>query len=190
MVADEQLIKGPGALSTRNWFEARFGEGVFTEFARELDPSWPDRVLPGEWYPIRPFIHTLRRGAERLGDTNLEELTATISIETAKQDLTTVYRAFLWVSSPRMFLRFVPRVWGSYANFGTLEDVSSEAGRYTLRITEVPEDLVSWVCGAWRGFMPAALELAGAKDTQIEILDRRPAASGQGWEISYEARYN
>ena len=180
-------VKGVSIMQVRAWIDERFGPGSFLEMARSRDLDWPERVLPGEWYPARTFVHALRRAAERLDDTSLEQLTAELSAINAKKDLTTIHKAFLWVASPRMFLRATPVVWGNYADFATVVDPHNEPGHYRVTLAEIPEDLLDWVAGAWLGFLPPALELAGGVNPQAKILARRPERGELDYEIRYES---
>lgn len=189
MASTNPQVKGPGLMSTREWLDARLGSGYFVGLAREIDPKFPERILPGDWYSIRPLIHALQASVARLDDVDsFEQLVEIIAAENARQDLRGIYRAFLWVASPKMFLRAAPTVWGNYADFGSIADVQNEPGRYAVRLTEIPRDLVEWVAGAWKGFLPPAVELAGGRNPRASVPERKPGGAG-GWEIRYELSY-
>ena len=46
------------------------------------------------------------------------------------------------------------------------------------------------VLAAWRGFLPPALELAGAKNPRGEISGRRQTPGAETWELEYTLRYD
>lgn len=188
MSSDKPEVKGPAIMGGRDWLDARFGPGHFLQLARELDPDFPERILPGDWYPARPLVHALQRSVAELDEYDeLEPFVQMLAGESARQDLRGIYRAFLWVASPRMFLRAAPTVWANYANFGVLGEIENEPGRFVVRISEIPRDLVEWLAGAWQGFLPPAVELAGGKNPRATVLERKPG--GAGWEIRYQLTY-
>ena len=189
MSSENPAVKGPAVMGGRDWLDARFGPGHFLKLAREQDPKFPERILPGDWYPVRPLVHALQRSVAQLDEfADFESFVAMLAGESAKQDLRGIYRAFLWVASPRMFLRAAPTVWANYANFGVLSDIENDQGRFLVRIHDIPRDLVEWLAGAWKGFLPPAVELAGGKNPRATVLDRKPSGAG-GWEIRYQLTY-
>ncbi len=183
-------IKGPGIMSARDWLDARFGPGYYVRTAREVDPEFPERILPGDWYPMKVAHHVLRASYAKLdGYDSFERFIEELAIENAKNDLRGIYRAFLWVASPRMFLRAAPTIWANYANFGTLAQTENDAGRFVTRLTEIPREYVDWLAGAWKGFLPPAIELAGGKNPTATITEREPGADG-AWAITYQLTYD
>lgn len=188
MSAEHPEVKGPAIMGARNWLDARFGAGHFAKLAHEIDPSLPDRILPGEWYPVRPLLHALQSSLPQLDEfEDLEALVTVLAGESARQDLRGIHRAFLWVANPRMFLRAAPTIWANYANFGVLGESENDPGRYLVHVSEIPADLVAWLAGAWKGFLPTAIELAGGKNPRATVLERKPGAGG--WELRYQLTY-
>jgi hypothetical protein len=188
-------VKGPAVISARDWLDARFGKGYQLEVAREVDPEFPERILPGDWYSVAPLVHVLDRSLPELTEFDeVESLVEVIAVANAKQDLRGIYRAFLWVTTPRMFLRAAPTIWANYANFGTLTEVENEPGRFVTKVVGIPEGLVGWLAGAWKGFLPPAVELAGGKNPVATVRDRRPSPDNRGgdgmWELIYQLDYD
>jgi hypothetical protein len=182
-------VKGLAIITCRDWIDARFAPGHFMAFAREKDSKFPERVLPSDWYPVRPVVHALQRSAAELDEFDgFESFVTMLAGESAKQDLRGIYRAFLWVASPRMFLRAAPKIWASYANFAVVSDIENEPNRFQACIREIPRDLVDWLAGSWKGFLPPAIELAGGKNPRAAVLERKPSGSGN-WEIQYQLTY-
>jgi hypothetical protein len=185
-------IKGPGVMSARDWLDAKFGAGYHHRLCREVDPSFPERILPGEWYPLAPIIHTLSRASEDVdGVDDLEGLTEMLAAENAKNDLRGVYRAFLWVASPRMFLRGAPKIWSNYTDLATLSEIQNDPGRFSIQVNDIPEDYLPWVAGAWKGFLPPAIEMAGGKQPRATVLERKPDPASDGnWQLRYQVTYH
>jgi hypothetical protein len=186
----EALVKGLAVINTRAWYDERLGANWFVHTAREREPAWPDRVLPGDWYSARTILHVHQRALEQLGGyESIRQLMEEIAGEVALKDLNGILRAFLWVASPKMFLRTAPRIWDTYCNFGTPEVLSNENERFLARITDIPADLVEWVKAAWTGFLVPALKLAGGKDPKVAIHDVKQTAGADTWEFVYELTY-
>lgn len=186
----EPKTKGMAIINNRNWLDERLGEGWYTRTARAHDPDWPERVLPGEWYSVRNSFFVFARAFEQLeGYQGVEDLMSEATIEVALNDLNGILRAFLWVASPKMFLRTAPKIWATYANFSTIEILSNETGQFVAHISEIPQDVLGWVVSAWHGFLPPALELAGGKNPDVTITERKQTPDADTWEFHYELRY-
>jgi len=189
MTEAKYQIKGPGIIGSRDWLDARFGPGYFNGLAREHTPDFPERLLPGDWYPLHPMVHVFARSIERFDEYDtVEQLVEMLSGENAKRDLNGIYRAFLWVASPRMFLRASPTIWGTYSNVGTVAELHNDPNCFVAQIVGVPEELLEWACGAWKGFLPPAIVLAGGTNPRATVLERKPSADA--WEFTLEFRYD
>ena len=189
MASTEHTVKGTPTIVSRDWIDARLGAGWFHSTATAEYPDWPRRLLPGDYYPLRPQMHVWRRALDRIdGYGTIEELVKEAAAATAEQDLNGIYKAFLWAASPQMFLRAVPRLWSSYVKFGELETVENVPRTYRARIDGIPEDLLDWAAGSVAGFLRPALLLAGGKSPDSQITSRRPSDGGN-WLIEYQLKY-
>jgi hypothetical protein len=187
----EPLVKGLAVINTRVWYDERLGAGWFTSTAREREPDWPDRLLPGDWYSARTILYTHERGLEQLGGyESIRQLMEDISGEVALKDLNGILRAFLWVASPKMFLRTAPRIWDTYCKFATPEVLSNETGRFQVRVADIPADLVEWVKAAWTGFLVPALKMAGGNEPKVAISEVKQTPNTNTWELVYELTYH
>lgn len=185
----EHSVKGTPTIHSREWIDARLGAGWFHTTVTAKFPDWPQRLLPGDYYPLRPQMHVWRSALGRIdGYDTVEQLVQEAAGKTAESDLNGIYKAFLWVASPQMFLRAVPRLWSSYVRFGELEHVENVVGCYRARIHSVPEDLLDWAAGAVAGFLRPALLLAGGKSPNSQVTDRKPMGDGN-WELQYQLTY-
>ena len=128
-------------------------------------------LLPGAWYEVTPLVEALTVAAGKL-QLDLEEVTMAIARANALEDLTTIYRVFLRVAAPVRVMSFTPRLWSNYVAFGDAVALKNEPGDYLGRCTGIPEHLLSWSAGAWRGFVPTAIELAGGKNVRGTITRR------------------
>jgi len=186
----EPKIKGFAVIKARDTLEAQLGEGWLTQTAREQDPAWPERLLPGEWYPLSTHYYAMERAHAALGTSpSLRAMVTELARDTAIEDLNGLLRAFLWVATPRMFLRTATRIWDTYANFTTVSEIDNAEDCYTVHIVEIPAEFVDWVAGCWLGFLPAALELVGAEEVKGEILDAKPSEGADTWELRFRMTY-
>lgn len=190
-VANQEFsIKGTATITTRDWLDERLGSGWFTKTVREQEPAWPERLLPGDWYGLRPQMHALRKAVPQVdGHDSVESMLEAVAGLTAEKDLTGIHRAFLWVANPRMFLIAVPRIWATYSQFGKVEVLENQPSQFTAHVQAIPTDLMDWVAGSFCGFLPPALRLAGAKDPVAKVRDRRRSPSADTWEMTYDLRY-
>jgi hypothetical protein len=178
-------------VNIRNWFDERLGTGWFTRTAREREPEWPERLLPGDWYSVRTSFHIYARGFEQLdGYESQQHLMEVVSGEVALADLNGIMRAFLWAASPKMFLRTAPKIWDTYANFTKSEVLSNEPGRFLVRVSEIPSDVITWVMAGWKGYLVPALELAGGKQPKVVISEIQQTPGEDAWEFLYELTYS
>jgi hypothetical protein len=183
-------VKGMGVIHDRAWLDERLGAGWFTRTAREHQPDWPDRLLPGEWYPAHTFVYVYKRAHEQIGGYgSMKELVEVVAGETATNDLNGALRAFLWVASPKMFLRTVPRIFDNYINFGTSEVLSNEVGRCLIKVGGIPADILDWLSPAISGFLSQAVKLAGGKDPQAKISEVKQMPNANTWEFVCELTY-
>jgi hypothetical protein len=187
----EPRVKGLGIINMRNWFDERLGAGWYTRTAREREPDWPERILPGDWYLVRTSLHAYVRGFEQLdGYESVVQLMEDVSGEVALKDLNGILRAFLWAATPKMFLRTAPKIWDTYCNFATSEVLSNEVGHFVVKVSEIPTDVIDWVIAAWTGFLVPALGLAGGKDPKVAVSERRQTPGAETWEFTYELTYS
>ena len=189
MSASEFTVKGTATIVSRDWVDERLGAGFFHTTALEEFPKWPQRLLPGDYYPLHPQMHVWRRVLGRIdGFDSVELMVSAAAATTAERDLNSIYKAFLWAASPQLFLRAVPRLWASYVRFGELETVENVAGKYRARISGIPEELLDWATGSVAGFLRPALLLAGGTSPNSQVLERRRAGD-QTWEFEYQLTY-
>ena len=186
----EPQVKGMAMINARNWLDARLGPGWFTSAARKVEPDWPERLLPGDWYAARTSDQIYHQAFELIeGFESRQQLMETVTVEVALVDLNGILRAFLWAASPKLFLRTTPKIWATYSTFVALEILRNDPGSYAAKLTEIPEDLVTWVTAAWRGFLPPALGLTGATDVVVTTSQTQVTPGADTWEMVYELSY-
>jgi hypothetical protein len=147
-------------------------------------------VLPGSWYDVNNLL-TVLRSVEKKTGVSIEDATTEIARLNAEADLTSIYRFFMRVAQPQRVLGFTPKLWRTYVSFGDSTAVNNARGHYVGQCEGFREEHVDWVCGCWRGFIPAAIELAGGKVEKESIVKRWKQAPGRHaiqFEVTYRER--
>lgn len=188
--AQDNLVKGTPAIFSREWLDEHLGAGWFHATISAKHPDWPERLLPGDYYPLRPQMHAWRQALGKIdGYESVETMVQQAAAATAEHDLNSIYKAFLWAAKPKTFLIAVPRLWASYVRFGKLETVENVVGCYRATITGVPEGLLEWSAGSVAGFLRPALLLAGGTQPDSQVTDRRHDTAEGTWDFDYQLRY-
>ena len=183
----EWKTKGSHLIQARGWIDEALGEGAFRKLVDEIAAPISPVLLPGTWYDVEGLVRVLATAALKLG-RSVEDITAEIARRNALADLTTIYRIFLRIAAPARVLGQAPRLWSTYVAFGDARAVVNEPGHFIGEGSGIPTHLLDWTCGAWRGFLPAAVELAGGKSAIGKIVSRDTGADGLA-RLRYELNY-
>jgi hypothetical protein len=179
--------KGSHLIAARVWVDARLGPGTFADLSR--DAPWRGILLPSGWYPVKPLVELLEKIGPKLGLTVVQMMTE-ISALNAKSDLTTIYRIFLRIAQPMRFLNQTPTLWSTYVRFGRARAKLNDPGHYIGEGSGLPEEFLDWASGAWLGFVPTAIELAGGRNARGQINGPWPEpGDGNTFRLECEVRY-
>jgi hypothetical protein len=183
---NDQCVKGSHITQAQRWVDQRLGEGTFKSLTKNAGPRW-GVILPGTWYEVAILHEALDAAAER-AEMSVEDITTEIAARNAEEDLSSLYRIFLRVANPRTVLSLTPKLWTTYVNFASAKAVLNETGHYIGRGEGFSQDQVEWACGCWRGFIPAAIKMAGGKSAKGSIIKRARQAGGLH-VVEFEVRY-
>lgn len=175
--SDVPLLKGSHVMQGEALLDERLGPGAFRGLA-EAESLLSRMLLPGTWYEAGAFVRVMSAAAPRLG-LSLEEVARDVARRNALADLTSIYRVFLRLASPHRTLAFTPRLWALYARYGETRVLSNEEGQFLAECVRIPDELFEWSCGAWLGFLPAAVEVAGGRDAVSRIVGRSACGAGR-----------
>jgi hypothetical protein len=185
-------VKGSHVVMAAQWVDQRLGAGTFKKLVGSADPEYQSVLLPVAWYNVDPLNEALQQVAVEL-KTSVGDMTMEIARLNALKDLTTMYRIFLKIAAPVRVMGFTPRLWSTYVRFGEAKAIKNDPGHYLGECTGIPKRLLDWTGGAWRGFVPAAIELAGGRDVRGVITGTWPEGRLEGTDESYklqcEVRY-
>jgi len=182
-----ETVKGSHVAQAMRWVDERLGPNTFKEKATAIDGVRWGLILPGSWYSVDVLLAVLRRTCTQV-DVSVEDATTEIARLNAESDLTSMYRFFMRIAQPQRVLSFTPKLWRTYVSFGDSSALTNDKGHYVGQGEGFREDHVDWVCGCWRGFIPAAIELAGGTVERSTILKRWRMPNGR-YAVQFEASY-
>ena len=165
--------------------DRRLGAGAFKRLATATGASWGIPLANG-LYDAEELCRLTTAAATELGSTQLELFTSS-SEHNARHDLPTIHRIVLRVITPQLLLARGARFWRSYTAFGETRVLSNERGDFKGITDGVPAQLKDFVEGAWRGFAPAAVELAGGKSPRV--VDARWSRGPSTWALKVSLQY-
>jgi hypothetical protein len=185
----EYKVKGSHVIAGREWIDEKLGAGTFEKFVAGGDPAF-QALLPGTWYDIFTFNDAITKSAQRLG-RDVKGITEEIARINGLRDLTSLYRVFLRVAAPVRVMGFLPQLWRNYVKFGDTTVITNEHGLFVGECVGIPTKVIDWACGGWRGFVPAAIEVAGGKNLRKRIVEKTPQPNKSGYHrLLFEARYS
>jgi hypothetical protein len=131
--------------------------------------------LAGGWYDVLPIV-PLSATAARLCNIPHAQLVRENGAWLARRDLRGVYRVLLALSSVAVVASRLGNLSMRYFDFGRAE--TQRVGDHALESHRfgIPTPLSNWFIFAAEGFVPVALQLAGAKD--VTIRHGHPHADG------------
>jgi hypothetical protein len=167
--------------------DERLGEGTFVALTKSGGPRW-GLVLPAMWYEVDILRNALEQVAAKLR-MSVEEASTEIAARNAEEDLSTIYKIFLRVAKPQTVLSFTPRLWRTYVNFASASAVLNESKHYVGRGEGFSAEQMEWAAGCWRGFIPAAIRMAGGRNPRGSVTQRSRMPSGL-YAVEFEVRYH
>jgi hypothetical protein len=179
--------KGSHVIQAREWIDGKLGAGTFQSLVSGKGPIDNPILLPGTWYDVVPLVEALEVVGPRV-NRSVRDMTTEIARQNALRDLTTIYRVFLRVAAPVRVMSYTPRLWSNYVAFGRATAIQNDPTQYVGECAGVPARVIEWVCGAWCGFVPAAIEVAGGKDA-VGRITRTWDEPGNMRRLHCEVRY-
>jgi hypothetical protein len=185
--ADVRQTKGSHVIQARDWIDAKLGPRTFQSLVEGKGAIDNPILLPGTWYDVLPLVEALEVVGKEV-NRSVQDLTMEIARQNALRDLTTIYRVFLRIAAPVRVMSYTPRLWGNYVAFGQATAIKNEPTHYIGECKGVPTRLLDWASGAWCGFVPAAIEVAGGKGAVGRITGVWKEAGGMQ-RLQCEVRY-
>ncbi len=122
--------------------------------------------LPGGWYDVLPIARISQTAAKLAGIPSVQ-LVRENAARLAHRDVNGVYRILLKLASPELVASRLPRASLQYFDFGTADGTMTGPKQFVARRHGVPLALATWMSSCIEGFVPVALEYAGAKQVTV-----------------------
>lgn len=186
----EYRCKGSHVVQSRRWVNERLGEGTFESLVAPAGGVWQANLLVATWYDVGPLNNALRAVGKRIGES-VEDITREITRQNALHDLRSIYRIFLSIAAPVRVMSFTPQLWSTYVKFGEATALRNDSGHYLGQCKGIPGDFLDWACGAWLGFVPTTIEVAGGRNIRARIVERAVDPPGSSlYTILCEIKYD
>jgi hypothetical protein len=165
-------VKGVTIRSLMRSLEQLRGKKVYEAVVNAMPPGLADAVRYGtiiasKWYPLEWYrgIHAAIVSATGEG----ERIICEIERESARYDMTGIYKVAFKVLSPETLIGISARLFSTYYDTGKLEKVESRKGYVRMRWTGCK----GFNRTIWAGMFASCevmLELAGAKNVRFHTL--------------------
>jgi hypothetical protein len=150
---------------------------------RSLAEFYEQKFLAASWYDALPIIavaHVCARLTNKTAPEFLRERTQ----HQARQDIHGVYRMIMKLASAETVALRMPRAFGQYLDFGTVEARLTRPGVLTVEQTGAPLIMAPWLSIVGDEYMRVALELAGAKTVNIRRRPTETHGSAHGLSLA------
>jgi hypothetical protein len=176
------LAKGIVFLTARGFYEQRVPGGIAAVHEKISDPATvtflQQRFLTGGWYDLLPIL-TASAAAARVCQMSTLELVRETAKWQAEHDLTGIYRMVLAIASPAAVAQRLPSLSKQYFNFGEADGRMVEEQAFESNRWGIPAPLEGWFATVTAGYVPVALEKAGARNVRVR-WDSAPDAKLHG----------
>lgn len=162
-------VKGLIFQGARVWLLKTHGEAGLEKFLSALPPEdrklWEDSlILPISWLPARLYRSMFEVEQKIWGNGEFARAAASVALN----DLSTVLKVMMKLSSVSTVANRLPSFWGHYFDTGSLTLVSNEPGKVTIAFDVAAQVYGEAGCQGAIGWVGAALQYAGAKNLQVE----------------------
>jgi hypothetical protein len=176
------LAKGIVFLTARAFYEHRVPGGLAAVYDKIRDEPTvaflEQRFLTGGWYDLFPVL-TASSAAARACQMSTLELVRETAKWQAERDLTGIYRMILAIASPSAVAQRLPSLSKQYFNFGDADGKMMGDGAFESNRWGIPAPLEGWFATVTTGYVPVALEKAGARNVKVR-WDSTPEGKAHG----------
>jgi hypothetical protein len=185
--------KGLVFLGAREFYDERL-KGGCTAVSDLLDPDvrafFEQRFLTGGWYDVMPIL-AISMAAARAARVPHPRIVRENAEWMAKRDLRGIYRLIVAVASVELIVARLPDLSLRYFDFGHADGKMVGERLFESNRYGIPAPLADWFVYATAGFVPVALETAGAREVRVRaaphVADgQAPPAGGEGKEAAKE----
>lgn len=167
-------------------------DAVRTFLSADLAAFFDQTFLSGGWYDVMPIL-TISAAAARAAGESQSKIVRENARWVANKDLRGIYKLIVSMATVEMVVERLPDLSLRYFDFGRAEGRMTGATVFELTRFGIPSPLADWFVFATMGFVPVALESAGAKNVRVRGSRHVPDGSAGGvplvrtkFEISWE----
>lgn len=142
---------------------------VFNLLQPECRRALSGAILPVTWYPI-PYVYELMEAMEKVMAQGSDCFIEDIGRFSARQASRGIYNLFFCLGNPEFILRRCPSFWSQLMNTGRIEVVVTGQRRATLSLRRFDQQLPRIFLRSLAGWTQGLLEVSGAKNVRVEIL--------------------
>jgi hypothetical protein len=171
-IGEPVQIKGAGIRAALEWFRSRHGEAAYEQLLNGLSGDQRMLVrsmLPSLWYPSSLLVQLYQVLASQVtsGRDSAGKFFWELNRNVAEQNLSTVYRAMLFVMSPDRLFDMLPRMWSMYFRGIKVENARDpKARRGTCRVSGIGH--IPYMAPGACGWLELAFSKVGSKLTSHE----------------------
>jgi hypothetical protein len=148
-----------------------------------LRAFFEQQFLAASWYDLMPIVPVWYTCARLLRQSPNDFLKVRARHQ-ALTDIHGVYRLILKIASAETVALRMPRVITQYFDFGTAQAAVARAGVVRVEYTGIPMFLVPWLSIVGETYLSVALEVAGAKQTQLRRHPTVPSGHAHGMPVA------
>jgi hypothetical protein len=169
----EPEAKASGLISWTKVVRQTVDSGRWNRFLAAIPPETRMVVehppLPITWLPMRPLLPIWEKANELLFDGDLEKGTD-VARRQIREDLSTIYRVFIRVASPRFVCSRAAAIYSTYfRNNGTARVVAETERSADILVEDVALPSPH-LYSRMRGSILGGIELTGARNPRVQIV--------------------
>jgi hypothetical protein len=179
---NEQTVKGTGIIPVVSYIKEHYGPESLQKILEALPPNirehYTRRIMEIKWYPLET-LSLLYQNTAQIFHNGDPKICWAIGRSTADYGLNVIYKFFLKLGTPTVFVQKGPDMWKTYYGGSTLNVLENRKGYIKvilegLRTNEAHMHSIG-------GWMERAGELTGGKNIKISM-----DIAKQTFEFDYE----
>lgn len=175
-------LKGGAVLTRLAYVTEKYGEEGRERVLEQIDPEFRRRIerglLKSEWFQLRGFQQIVATTDSTFGDGDWR-VARDMGRYSAEANLTSLYKAFYKVGTPKFIMSRAATVWKAQHDHGKLGSEQLSRRAFRISLTEHPE-LDAALTHSIIGWSLRAIELSGGQLARHELeeevfdgIDRR-----------------
>lgn len=183
-------IKGTGMLNLLRGLKVQSPEAL-SDLPAPLRRYLDEKILVASWYPADDFMEILRYLCSILPVDVIRSPNKDpwewFGRRCAAIDLVEIYSSMLQHGRPWRTLDRFPRLWRLYFDSGFAEVAIAGDTEARVEIRDFPYVEDAAYCRHLAGYLHTTLELAGAEDVRVEVLNEATSTQPARWSLSWQS---